>query len=131
MTKEEQKEYNHKYYIENKSRRSEYYAKRRDKTNEYSRKYYAQKKQRLTDLEKENAELKADNDARKFSMSMSEKVEKQLQEQNSEMFNTIALQEQQIEKMKCCFNCKHSRTEYEHCRTDKHEKWEIKENDRM
>ena len=35
---------------------------------------------------------------------------------------------QQIEKMKCCFNCKHSRTEYEHCRTDKHEKWEIKEN---
>ncbi len=35
--------------------------------------------------------------------------------------------EAQIEKMKCCFNCKHSRTEYEHCRTDKHEKWEIKE----
>lgn len=35
-----------------------------------------------------------------------------------------------IKKMKCCYNCKHSRTEYEHCRTDKHEKWEIKENDR-
>ena len=35
----------------------------------------------------------------------------------------------QIEKMKCCYNCKHSRTEYEHCKTDKHEKWEIKEND--
>jgi hypothetical protein len=35
--------------------------------------------------------------------------------------------EAQIEKMKCCFNCKHSRTEYEHCRTDKSEKWEIKE----
>ena len=34
--------------------------------------------------------------------------------------------EAQIEKMKCCFNCRHSRTEYEHCRTDKHEKWEIK-----
>jgi hypothetical protein len=34
---------------------------------------------------------------------------------------------EQIEKMKCCFNCRHSRTEYEHCRTDKHEKWEIKE----
>ena len=32
-----------------------------------------------------------------------------------------------IEKMKCCFNCKHSRTEYEHCKTDKHEKWELKE----
>ena len=35
--------------------------------------------------------------------------------------------EAQIEKMKCCYNCKHSRTEYEHCRTDKHEKWELKE----
>jgi hypothetical protein len=33
----------------------------------------------------------------------------------------------QIEKMKCCYNCKHSRTEYEHCKTDKSEKWEIKE----
>ena len=32
-----------------------------------------------------------------------------------------------IEKMKCCTNCKHSRTEYEHCRTDKHEKWELAE----
>lgn len=39
----------------------------------------------------------------------------------------IAELEAQIEKMKCCYNCKHSRTEYEHCRTDKHEKWEIKE----
>ena len=35
--------------------------------------------------------------------------------------------EAQIEKMKCCANCKHSRTEYEHCKTNKHEKWEIKE----
>lgn len=33
--------------------------------------------------------------------------------------------EAQIEKMRCCYNCKHSRTEYEHCRTDKHEKWEL------
>lgn len=39
----------------------------------------------------------------------------------------IAELEAQIDKMKCCTNCKHSRTEYEHCRTDKHEKWEIKE----
>ena len=39
----------------------------------------------------------------------------------------IADLEKQIEKMKCCFNCKHSRTEYEHCRTDKHEKWELAE----
>ena len=35
--------------------------------------------------------------------------------------------EAQIEKMKCCSNCRHSRTEYEHCKTNKHEKWEIKE----
>ena len=41
----------------------------------------------------------------------------------------IADLESQIDKMKCCINCKHSRTEYEHCRTDKHEKWEIKENE--
>lgn len=32
-------------------------------------------------IEKENAELKADNDARKYAMAMSEKVEKQLREQ--------------------------------------------------
>ena len=36
-------------------------------------------------LEKENAELKADNDARKFAMVMSEKVEKQLREENAEL----------------------------------------------
>lgn len=42
----------------------------------------------LTDRVKE---LQADNDARKFAMAMSEKVEKQLREQ--------------IEKMKCCANC--------------------------
>lgn len=44
----------------------------------------------LTDRVKE---LQADNDARKFAMAMSEKVEKQLREQ--------------IEKMKCCKNCKY------------------------
>lgn len=35
--------------------------------------------------------------------------------------------EKQVEKMKCCFNCKHSRTEYEHCKTTKHEKCELAE----
>ena len=30
--------------------------------------------------------------------------------------------EAQVDKMKCCYNCKHTRTEYEHCRTDKYEK---------
>lgn len=47
---------------------------------------------KIADLEKKNEEL-------------TERIE-DLQEQNSEMFNTIALQEQQIEKMKCCGNCK-------------------------
>ena len=41
--------------------------------------------------------------------------------------NEIRELKAQIEKMKCCFNCKHSRTVYEHCRTDKREKWERKE----
>ena len=44
-----------------------------------------------------------------------------------EKHNKIVELKAQIEKMKCCFNCKHSRTEYEHCKTDKHEKWELKE----
>ena len=49
------------------------------------------KDKQIEKLEKENAELTDRLD--------------QLQEQNSEMFNTIVLQEQQIEKMKCCENC--------------------------
>ncbi len=40
---------------------------------------------RIEELEKENAELKADNDARKFAMAMSEKVEKQLRKENAEL----------------------------------------------
>ena len=54
----------------------------------------------------------------------------ELEEKNSQMFNTIALQEQQIEKMKCCENCKHSNTtcesytictigHYDDCRSNK------------
>ena len=39
----------------------------------------------IAELEKENAELKADNDARKFAMAMSEKVEKQLREEIAEL----------------------------------------------
>lgn len=42
-------------------------------------------KQFLELKEKENAELKADNDARKFAMAMSEKVEKQLREENGKL----------------------------------------------
>lgn len=47
--------------------------------------------ERITELEKENAELKADNDARKFAMAMSEKVEKQLREENSELKAKVGL----------------------------------------
>lgn len=36
-------------------------------------------------LQKENKELNADNDARKFAMAMSEKVEKQLREENGKL----------------------------------------------
>lgn len=43
----------------------------------------------------------------------------------------IKILEKQIERMKCCSNCRHSRTEYEHCKTDKHEKWEIKKNEKI
>jgi hypothetical protein len=47
--------------------------------------YMDKQRDRIIDLEKENAELKADNDARKFAMAMSEKVEKQLREENAEL----------------------------------------------
>ena len=52
-----------------------------------------------------------------------------LQKQNGELTDKVKELEAQIEKMKCCYNCKHSRTEYEHCRTDKHEKWEMIKNE--
>ena len=51
----------------------------------------------------------------------------QLQKDKGNLTDRVIELEQQIEKMKCCYNCKHSRTEYEHCKTDKHEKWEMKE----
>ena len=51
----------------------------------------------------------------------------ELQKDKGNLTDRVRELEQQIEKMKCCYNCKHSRTEYEHCKTDKSEKWEIKE----
>ena len=51
----------------------------------------------------------------------------ELQADKGRLTDKVKELEQQIEKMKCCYNCKHSRTKYEHCKTDKHEKWEIKE----
>ena len=63
----------------------------RVRCSEYEAKLYlilrfaALKEKRIEELVKENAELKADNDARKFAMAMSEKVEKQLREENSKL----------------------------------------------
>ena len=51
-------------------------------------------------LVKENAELKADNDARKFAMAMSEKVEKQLREENAELQEKL--------NTRSCQNCKNN-----------------------
>ena len=48
-----------------------------------------------------------------------------LQKQNGELTDKVRELEAQIEKMKCCYNCKYSRTDYEHCITNKHEKWEM------
>lgn len=50
---------------------------------------------------------------------------KELATENDNLIKQVKELEAQIEKMKCCYNCKHSRTEYEHCKTDKHEKWEM------
>ena len=77
----------------------------------------------VAELEKENAELKADNDARKFAMAMSEKVEKQLREENAEL-------EAQIERMKCCENCNNFMHRIDHrCNTKckNLSEWERKE----
>ena len=58
------------------------------------------REKRIEELERENAELKTDNDARKFAMAMSEKVEKQLREENEELrnngFTVSAMTEQQL-----------------------------------
>ena len=51
----------------------------------------------------------------------------ELQADKGRLTDSVRELEAQIEKMKCCYNCKHSRTEYEHCRTNKHEKWELAE----
>ena len=78
---------------------------------------------------------------RKSEEQITELISKleELQEQNSEMFNTIALQEQQIEKMKCCGNCSHFKLDnsglypIKVCeltypnRCKNHDKWEIEE----
>ncbi len=57
----------------------------------------------IEELEEENAELKADNDARKFAMAVSEKVEKQLREENAKL-------KKQLENRNCS-NCRRSKTE--------------------
>ena len=51
----------------------------------------------------------------------------ELQADKGRLTDSVRELEAQIEKMKCCYNCRYSRTEYEHCRTNKHEKWELAE----
>ncbi len=46
------------------------------------------------ELEKQIEELKADNDARRFAMAMSEKVEKQLRKENAELNKELDYQKQ-------------------------------------
>ena len=72
------------------------------------------RKARIKDLEKQIKELKEKHKQDELGLIIT----------NS---SARAELQEQIEKMKCCYNCKHSRTEYEHCKTDKHEKWELKE----
>ena len=61
----------------------------------------------------------------------------ELEEQNSQMFNTIALQEQQIEKMKCCEICNHNKGGCSYhqnwtkeCLENNHKYFELKENEK-
>lgn len=76
--------------------------------------------------EEQIAELKAECD---LAIEGRDVKIAELETRCNELFLQTCEQAELIEKMKCCFNCKHSRTEYEHCITDKHEKWEVKEND--
>jgi hypothetical protein len=95
---------------------------------------------KIADLEKENKKLdralitstKNNIERQKIIDSLQAEKEKEkmqiianCSDKEEGLRRKIFKLEQQIEKMKCCFNCKHTRTEYEHCRTDKHEKWEI------
>ena len=86
---------------------------------------------KLDDFESEDEKKMTKEEARSSVMgAISMALKDPILQQGFEIIckNLVEL-EKQIEKMKCCYNCKHSRTEYEHCKTDKHEKWEMKENE--
>ena len=85
--------------------------------------------------------LESDCDAYDYSQRTYQEEIKELKAENEQIKNSDTLckligeqkrkiteLEAQIEKMKCCYNCKHSRTDYVHCITDKHENWEMIEN---
>ena len=74
---------------------------------------YEYREKEIQDFKETNHELALESIARQKRIV-------ELEKENAEL-------EAQIEKMKCCYNCKHSRTEYEHCKTEKSEKWEMKE----
>jgi hypothetical protein len=58
---------------------------------------------------------KADNDARKFAMAMSEKVEKQLREENAELkdYRLTTLAKQQTDMSKYALNLEHKLSWYD------------------
>ena len=72
-------------------------------------------------------DLKAQIEELKKQLAITEHDREHNDYELAETYKKITELEAQIEKMKCCGNCKHSRTEYEHCRTNKHEKWELAE----
>ena len=88
-----------------------------------------QMKQRIADLEKEVTVWKRASENHSYRALLSEDKYNKQKEINQELVDENESLKEQIKKMKCCSNCRHSRTEYEHCKTDKHEKWEIKENE--
>ena len=79
--------------------------------------------------EKQIAELKRQLDLKEKALSKAKKETKRIADRVNKdkrrLIRRKAELEAQFEKMKCCYNCKHSRTDYVHCITDKHEKWEM------
>lgn len=95
---------------------------------------YTDVEKQVEELEDKIADIKANCDLAIEGRDI--KID-ELEEKNSYMFDTIALQEQQIEKMKCCENCKHKKSEVDRCELlmytmnaclcKNKDKWELKE----
>ena len=105
--------------------------------NRFERVWFSSIIEILTEKDKQIEELKEENNKLLDVINNQDVKIADLEEQNSQMFNTIALQEQQIEKMKCCENCKHKKSEVDRCELlmysmnaclcKNKDKWELKE----